>query len=104
MSYCPYSNGECKKSVCRFWSKLENDCLVALQLEDDSIFRVELKEADKIGLVKVGKELEKVLNKSMIYNLIKSSAVSDTDKVLVKTLYNQIEKKEEELDLGRLWS
>ena len=81
MSYCPYSNSECKVNACRFWSKLEGDCLVALTLEGDAKFRLEVEEARQVGLI----------NRAMVNNLV------------IKRLYGEAEKKQEELDLGRLW-
>ena len=104
MNYCPYSNSECKVNVCRFWSELEGDCLVALTLEGDAEFRLEVKEAGKVGLIRVHKDLGKVLNKAMVNNLIRSLSVSDTDRDLIKKLYGEVEQRQEELDLGRLWS
>ena len=104
MSYCPYLNSKCKVNACRFWSKPEGDCLVALDLEEEARFRLETRDAEQIGLIKVSRDLGKVLNKAMVNNLIRSSVVSDTDRNLIKRLYSDAEKKREELDLGRLWS
>lgn len=102
--FCPKINGECKGNVCRFWSEIYSDCSIGKYYDSEMKFQKESDDAESMGLIKVSRDLGKTLNKVYVSSLLRSSSISDSEKLVIKKLYFDIEDKSEKLELERLYS
>ena len=91
---CPYLQGECKTTSCRFWYGRANDCSLVLQGRVEADFYLDSQDDKSLGLVKVSGDLDRVLTKGLIQRLSRDPNFSDSDRLLIEKLVGEKERLE----------
>jgi len=97
--FCPIVNGACRGKVCKLFFDQANDCSWTLSEQDNAYFLQKQQDEEKLGILRVKKELGEVFSRAFLRNLNRDPDFTEEDRILVAKLNQERLQGQKLIDL-----